>query len=469
MKTRTLVHTLATLTCALLTLPAFAETDGTWTQTASGTHDWSNTANWDGGTVAGGTDATATFDVTPGGDQTAALDTAVTLGGLSLQWSNHALTIAGPNTLTLDVSSGTPILNLNSGRTLNMRTELAGSDGLQLEGGGTLNIFGDVSLTGGVTIIGSTLACGPSGSFNSSWIPIGEGPISLSEGALLRLRGNTTSTGPVTIGTGGGTLDIRGNNAFQTSGILTGAGTLTLTTPGGGGGRHYRFNSTDNDFTGGFVLTHSDQTLQVNSLADSTNNIRFNDNATFRYGSGAITALTLNDRAFRLHNSGTIDNANSTHAITINTDLIATGGGGKTLVLSGASGPTNVFAGNIADETDGGEGTVALTKSGNSTWVLSGNNTYSGTTRVSGGTLALRGDYSLPHVGTLNIAGGKVDIEGKARVAELQYAGGEFLEHGTYGSTDSSAENQNDDRFSGTGVLYVGVPLPPSGTMILFR
>ncbi len=466
MKTRTLVHTLA-LTCALLTLPAFAQTDGTWTQTASGTHAWSNTDNWAGGTVAGGTDATASFTVNPAGAQTVNLDTAVTLGSLILDRDQN-LTIQGPGTLALDVTTGIPIVEVRSGRTVALSTVLAGSDGLRFQGGGRLNLVGldnanPNTLTGGITVIGGIVEV-----VEVRANSIGNGPISLSEGGSLLLRGGNTSTSQVSVGTGGGLMQNRGNNHYITTGILTGSGTLTYGNAGGAGGRSLQFNSTANDFTGGFVLTGNLLTIQVNSLADSNNNIAFTGGGNFRYGSGAITALTLNDRAFRLNNSnGNIDNANSAHAITINTDLIATGGGGKTLTLSGSAGPTNVFAGNIADETDGGDGTVALTKSGASTWVLSGQNTYSGITTVSAGTLALRGDGSLPHVGTLNIAGGKVDIEGKARVAELQYAGGESLPHGIYGSTDSSAENQNDDRFSGTGVLYVGVPFPPSGTVIL--
>jgi len=423
----TLRHFLAAIGCATMAISsASAQTNGTWTQDAAGTYDWSTTTNWLDDIVAGGTDATASFTESAGGAQTASLDIDVTLGNLTLD-RNQNLTIntdtEDPKIFTLDTTTGTPTINVASDRTLSINTVLAGSDGLLLQGGGRLNLVGldnanPNTLTGGVTVIGGIVEA-----VEVRANSIGDGPISLSEGGELWLRGGNNSTGPVSIGTGGGTLRNRGNNTFQTTGILTGSGTLTFTTPGGGGGRNWWFNSTDNDFTGGFVLTNVNHNIQVNSLADSTNNITFNAAGTFRYGSGAITALTLNDRAFELNNSGgTIDNANTTHAITINTDLIATGSGVKTLTLSGASGPTNVFAGLIADETDEGEGTVALTKSGASTWVLGGDNTYSGATTITAGTLLINGDSSAATgavaVDGTSTLGGSGTLGGSVTVAE---------------------------------------------------
>ncbi len=386
MKKRFGTFVLGTLTAVALFAMSALATDGIWTQPGAGTYTWSDGANWLGNNVANGTDANALFNVTPGGDQTVNLDTAVTLGGLSLEWTDRRLTIAGPETLTLDVTSGTPIINVDSGRRVTINTVLAGSDGLQLEGGGRLNLGGlsgfNNTLTGGVTVIGGIVEATEVRA-NS----IGDGPISLSEGGQLILRGSNTSSSQVFVGTGGGLMQNRGNNHYQTTGILTGTGTLIYGNAGGSGGRSLRFLSTDNDFTGGFDFRNSLQTIRVNSLGGG-NNIIFNASGTFLYDTGAVAALTLG--AIELSgSSGTINNANSDHAVTINSDLIATDGGAKTLTLTGAAGPTNMFAGAIADETDGGAGTVALTKSGASTWVLSGANTYSGPTTIEAGTLSL--------------------------------------------------------------------------------
>ena len=345
------------------------------------------------------------------------LDTTVTIGNLTLD-RNQNLTIDGPNALTLYVSSGIPTLDVNSGRTVDFRTELAGTDGLLLQGGGRVDINAAPTLDGGLTVIGSTVRFNPSGGFNSaiSNSALGTGALSLSEGGEVALRGTmNNATGDVSIGTGGGTIENRGNNNYVTSGILTGSGMLTYGNAGGAGGRSLRFDSTENDFTGGFVLTHPQQTIRVNSLGGG-NNITFSDSGEFRYHSGAETDVTLG--AIELNgSSGTIHNASSDHAITINSDLIASGSGGKTLTLSGAAGPTNSFAGVIADETDEGTGTVALTKSGASIWVLGGDNTYTGATTISAGTLVINGDQSA--------ATGAVAVNGSSTLGGSGTVGGD--------------------------------------------
>ena len=407
MKKRFGTFVLGTLTAVALFAMSALATDGIWTQPGAGTYTWSDGANWLGNNVANGTDANALFNVTPGGDQTVNLDTAVTLGGLSLEWTDRRLTIAGPETLTLDVTSGTPIINVDSGRRVTINTVLAGSDGLQLEGGGRLNLGGlsgfNNTLTGGVTVIGGIVEATEVRA-NS----IGDGPISLSEGGQLILRGSNTSSSQVFVGTGGGLMQNRGNNHYQTTGILTGTGTLIYGNAGGSGGRSLRFLSTDNDFTGGFDFRNSLQTIRVNSLGGG-NNIIFNASGTFLYDTGAVAALTLG--AIELSgSSGTINNANSDHAVTINSDLIATDGGAKTLTLTGAAGPTNMFAGAIADETDGGAGTVALTKSGASTWVLSGANTYSGPTTIEAGTLSLGSSGAIASSTITVASAGTLDV-----------------------------------------------------------
>lgn len=79
---------------------------GTWDTTDSG--NWSDPANWLGGTVAGGAGNTATFPTISGGSTTVTLDTPVTLGGVEFDWTssspniNRAYTFAGANPLTFD-------------------------------------------------------------------------------------------------------------------------------------------------------------------------------------------------------------------------------------------------------------------------------------------------------------------------------------------------------------------------------
>ena len=132
---------------------AQAQTTNTWIQPDGGTYNWSDGANWQDNNIANGTDVTALFNVTPGADQTATLDTAVTLGGLSLDWSNRNLTIDGAETLTLDVTSGTPTIDVTSGRWITISSQISGTDGLRKDGAGGLLLDSDGNdFAGGVII-----------------------------------------------------------------------------------------------------------------------------------------------------------------------------------------------------------------------------------------------------------------------------------------------------------------------------
>ena len=72
-------------------LPAHAA-NGTWTSLAGGS--WPNSANWSGGTIAGGTDGSANFNtLTLSANATVTLDGATTIGNLNfndLATTKHA-------------------------------------------------------------------------------------------------------------------------------------------------------------------------------------------------------------------------------------------------------------------------------------------------------------------------------------------------------------------------------------------
>lgn len=380
--------------------------DGTWIQTTAGPFDWGTAGNWSGSVVANGADFTAFFTPNISANETVNLATPQTIGNITFTdstTSSHNLTISGANALTLDVTADLPIIDVTqSGRTLTISSQIAGNDGLQKNGVGTLSLTGTKSYTGTTSITGGIL------SFDATAKTVleqagGIMPISLTNGGRLQISSsNVASTSEVSVGAGGGQIMVNGNNNFTTTGKLTGSGTLTHADPGGAGGRSLNFNATNNDFTGGIIINGANAlTVSVNSLLDAANNIVFNNNGTnngtngFTYGATAIAPLTLNSRALEINSNNThtttITNNNATHALTINTDLIATGSGGKQLTLSAANGPINVFAGDITNGSGGG--TMALLhNSGN--WELTGNNTYSGDTLVNV-TLTMRGTAAV--------------------------------------------------------------------------
>src|SRR5262249_22769048 len=73
------------------------------------------------------------------------------------------------------------------------------------------------------------------------------------------------------------------------------------------------------------------------------------------------------------------------------------------LTLSGESTANNTLAPLIANAAAAtGVNTVHLAKTGPGKWILTGNNTYSGTTTVSAGTLLVNGNHSGTGLTTVN-------------------------------------------------------------------
>lgn len=106
-------------------------------------------------------------------------------------------------------------------------------------------------------------------------------------------------------------------------------------------------------------------------------------------------------------------------------------------------------------------GAVGLIKDGSGTLRLGGTNTYTGTTTVNAGTLALTGE-SIDNPNQLTINAGKVDLTGVETVNTLFFGGVQQLA-GVWGSSSSAAVPPRVDntRFSGTGTLVVSIGAAP--------
>lgn len=104
------------------------------------------------------------------------------------------------------------------------------------------------------------------------------------------------------------------------------------------------------------------------------------------------------------------------------------------LTLGGSNTADNTFAGDLADN---GSGALSVAKTGAGKWVLSGTNTYSGTTVLDGGTLAFgSADRAL---GTLTLAGDTTVELGPADISFTDSSAiawrGELTLTGTLGAT----------------------------------
>ena len=356
----------------------------TWDENNAG--NWTGVTNWTGNTAyAEGTDNTATFGNFITLDRTVTLDTGITIGNITASDTTHNYTISGGNILTLDRTTGVPVIDVTtSGRTLTISSQISGSDGLQKNGagilllnntsnnytGGTILSAGSISFAGNVdSHLGAT----------SGGLTFSGGQINYTDGFVLN-RAVTVNA------------NMALNNAITVNGVLSGSSSITQTGSDGA-----NFTNTGNTFTG---TISSQYAMTFASLGDSANAITIGTNGWNWSG----TAKTFALRPFTMSVSGSINN-NGSGALIIQQNLAHSGTSARTLTLAGSNTTsTNQFAGNIANA---GAGVVGLTKgAGNSIWALSGTNTYTGATTLSygddNGILVFQGMQALSNSTSLN-------------------------------------------------------------------
>jgi autotransporter-associated beta strand protein len=304
-----------------------------------------------------------------------------------------------------------------NGQTVTWASNLTSSGGtLTKSGAGALTLSGANTYAGGTVISGGSVINVVANSF-------GTGPITISGNSALTPAYGVAPTlaNSLTVNPGV-TVSLLNGNQYQSmtfSSVLAGSGTVVLVTGGGGASGYLTFSSAANTFTGTLQVSttgNGNPILTVNSLPDSTNPIRLGGSvnyAIFALGAGTATPLVFNNRQIELYGAagGTINNNNgtATNTITINTDLLVSAAGAKTLTLGGTNTGANTFAGKIADSTSPAA-VIGLTKADAGNWILSGVNTYTGATTVSGGTLEIGGAGQLgsgSYAGAIAIAAGK--------------------------------------------------------------
>lgn len=134
---------------------------GTWTNVdgptgpGDGSGTWSTAANWQGGIVANGIDAIATFNLPITTNSIINLDSSRTIGNLvfgntSSGGSTTTTTnwVLNNNTLTLQTSTGTPTITVNNGTNV-INSTLAGNQGFSLAASGLVVLTGNSTALGG--------------------------------------------------------------------------------------------------------------------------------------------------------------------------------------------------------------------------------------------------------------------------------------------------------------------------------
>ncbi len=408
------------------------------------------------------------------------------------------LVLAGTNTYTggTVISNGTLVIGsasaLGSAPSITMgAANVNGSDGTTATGGSpTLLLGGALSYSAPITITNNTTTgtYGIGGSTTNSATLSGTITASQSfavtqvTGGTLNLTGNITGgatslvktvnfknagtvnagTGIISDGAGGGKLAVIQSGSGTTN--LTSANTYSGSTTISGGilnvGSLANFNTASAIGKGSATNTASDLVL---------------DGGTLQY-TGTTAAST--NRAYTLTtNGGSFDaSGTSTGAVTYSGNMTASGTtGGQTLNLTGTG--TGTAGGTIGGTINNGTGSnvTSLTKSGTGLWTLSGANTYTGVTTITGGTLALSaasnniansssiivGDTAAHSSATLNVTGvtggftvnsGKTLAGHGTVVGNTTFASGSILSPGN--SAGTTTFNGNLTLSSGTSLVF---------------
>ncbi|EBP8881823.1 autotransporter outer membrane beta-barrel domain-containing protein [Salmonella enterica subsp. enterica] len=500
---------------------------GDETLTLSGTNTYSGGTLISGGTlVASNVEALGTGDVT--NDATLELNTSGTFdnvisgSGQVVKSGDDTLTLSGSNTYTggTTINDGTLVATsvdaLGSGdvtdnATLELNTSgtfdnaISGSGNVVKSGDGTLTLSGSNTYTGGTLISGGTLvandvnALGTGDVTDNAALMLntggdfinnigGTGRVEKSGDETLTLSDTNTYTGGTTIS--GGTLVATSVDALG-SGDVTDDATLELNTGG----------DFDNAISGsGQVVKSGDETLTLSGSNTYTGGTLISGGTLVASNVEALGTGDVTDNAtLELNTGGTFDNviSGSGQVVKSGDDALTLSGNnsytGGTLISDGTLVASNVEALGSGDVTDnatlelntGGDfdnaisGSGQVVKSGDETLTLSGANSYTGGTTISGGTLVASnvealGSGDITDNATLELnTGGDFDnaISGSGQVVKSggdtltlsgnnSYTGGTLISDGTLVASNVEALG------SGNIDNYASLQLNASGQFV---
>jgi autotransporter-associated beta strand protein len=352
---------------------------------------------------------------------------------------NTGMTLAG---------TGSRVFDQAQGITGQIQGAITGAGiGLTKQGSGAL-VLGGVNTYGGQTTIAagrlqfarqSSLYNGTTGDWTAANINVNSGGTlvfnvggtdEFTSGNITTLLANLADSSGATNGMNAGSiLGIDTTNA--TGGTFTIGDVIGDTTGAGGGTRGFtKFGANtllltnENTFTGGVTIATGELKItHANALGSGLKTINAQNPGFLTLdGTGGNISLASNlsittaglsivnaagdnvingtVRTIAGNGSSTIRSDAGSLNIVGNVDSGATGN--RILELSGTSTGTNTVSGSISN----GTATLAITKSGTGTWILSNNtNTNTGPTNINAGKLLVNGTTSATSVVTANNAG----------------------------------------------------------------
>ncbi len=352
-------------------------------------------------------------------------------------------------------------------------------------GGGSLTLNNENQYTGGTTIGGGTVKVGTDVSLGYGNLTMSGGSLDLNDHDAFFNNLNGSSSSQITNSAGSSTLNISNGGSFQGV-IADGAGTTALSTWGSltlGGVNTYTGGT---GIYGATVTLGSDSALGVGNVTLSGGTINLNDrNLTVRTLTSDYSSVITNSSGSSALSvtvggtfAGSINDGVGTISLTSSGSLILSG-------FSSYSGGTTISAGTLQLGTGGRgggvsgpivnngqlvinhdyisfmdsviSGTGSLTKLGSGALYLTAENTYTGGTTVSAGTLSIGAGGTVGSVvgNIVNNASLRFD-----RSDAVTYAG---VISGTGSVTKNGA---NTLIFTGTNT-YTGVTTISAGTLQL--
>ena len=365
----------ALMVVALASVQTSHGLSGTWKNPVGG--NWTAGTNWIT-SIASGIGANAGFTtINLNSDATVIVDGSQVVGSIGFSdivpSHNWIMNAGAGGTLTLDVASGMPAINVQN-QTATMNVIVAGNKGLMKGGVGTLILSGANTYTGGTAIDVGTLQITGANSL--------QGATKIEVGATLSLNAGA-ATYPNSLSGAGNIRISPGNGSAQLNGDLSNFTGVLEISAGGVGGKVLFANTT-----------------QENSIS-SESIVRILAGGTLFLGS-TDTSVSFG-AGLELYETGNSDGFGA-----LRIERGADWSGAITLKSDSSVGTQTGSAGIISGSISESGGSFGITKQGARTLILAGENTYSGPTIHNGnGSLCLKNPRALQN-STLLYTGGNL-------------------------------------------------------------
>ncbi|MBO9715375.1 MAG: autotransporter-associated beta strand repeat-containing protein [Pseudoxanthomonas sp.] len=391
--------------------------NGTWRAGAGGTSDWTDPS---GAVNAPWSDSQfAIFVGAPGTVATSSVDGPINASGMQFGVGGYVLQ---GDPISLVGSTTTPTESIirvgdgtfaGSAMTATIDSVLAGTTTLRKTDAGTLVLGGINTYSGGTAIDGGVLQVAADANLGAA------GSAVSLDGGTLRTTADIGTTRAMLLEDGGGTFDTASGTTLELASALSGvgvlrhrgAGTLTLLADSTHSGGTINFEGTLQLGNGGTTGAITGPLINQGALVVDRSNVLTLDGLILGGGSleqagTGTTVLTADD----LYTGGT----------TISAGTLQLGNGGTTGSVLGGIVDNGTLVFNRSNEMTlagiiSGTGNVVQQGAGNT--ILTGNNSYAGTTDVLDGILFVDGDQSA--------ATGLTSVAGFARLSGNGIVGGD--------------------------------------------